>query len=77
MVCPTGCARYYRVFVSRQWGLFFDNSVKAVTITGASLRQYGQAILSLEIWGKIFHYAPTVSDISEDGIIGARIFAIL
>ena len=50
--------------------VFFDNSVKPVTVIGAPLRQYGQAILSLEIRGKMFHYAPTVSDHSEDGIFG-------
>ena len=52
--------------------VFFDNRVKPVTVTGALLRQYGQAILSLEIRGKMFHYAPTVSDISENGIFGAE-----
>ena len=52
--------------------VFFDNSMKSVTVTGAPLRQYRQAILSLEIGRKMFHYAPTVSDISEDGIFGVE-----
>ena len=52
--------------------VFFDNSLKPVTITGAPLRQYGQAILPLEIGVKMFHYAPSVSNISEDGIFGAE-----
>ena len=52
--------------------VFFDNIMKPVTITRAPLRQYRQAILSLEIRGEIFHYAPTISDISEDGIFSVE-----
>ena len=52
--------------------LFFDNSEKPITITVTPLRKYGQVIMSLEIGVKIFRYAPTFSDISEDDIFGAE-----
>ena len=51
--------------------VFFDNSVKPVTITGVPLRQCGQAILSLEIGGG------NVSLCSDRWYIWCGIFAIL
>jgi len=46
--------------------------VRPISVTGAAMKQYGQTVLSMNVAGKIYHYPPTISDISEDGILGAE-----
>ena len=50
--------------------------VRAVTATGDSMQTYGRTVKSMTVDGKTYWICPTITDITDDGIIGMDFAAL-